>query len=86
MFAILPIVGGVLLGLFAPRRAAVGGQIALWAIAAAVLTATAPRHGGSYADGWLIAPALAVVSALTLLAGLYLARRRAARTVTRSGS
>jgi hypothetical protein len=40
-----------------------------------MLTLTAPDHGGSYSDGFLIAPALAVVSALTLLAGLWIRRR-----------
>ena len=76
MFAILPIVGGVLLGLFAPRRIAIAVQLVFWAVATAVLVATAPDHGGSYSDGWLIGPALAVVSGLTLLLGLWLARRR----------
>ena len=80
MFAILPIAGGVLLGLFAPRRIAIAAQIVLWAVATAVLTLTAPDHGGSYRDGWLIGPALAVVSALTLLLGLWLAGRRSGRT------
>jgi hypothetical protein len=36
--------------------------------------------GGSYADGFLFGPALAVVSALTLLAGFWIRRR------TRRGS
>ncbi|WP_433044891.1 hypothetical protein [Dactylosporangium sp. CS-033363] len=83
MFAILPIVGGVLLGRFAPRGIAIAVQVVLWAVAAAMLTATAPDHGGSYSDAWLVVPALAVVSALTLLAGLWL-RRRAA--LSRSGA
>jgi hypothetical protein len=78
MFALLPIVGGVLLGWLAPRRIAIAVQVVFFAIGTAVLTATAPMHSGSYRDGLLIAPALAVVSALTLMLGIWIGRRRRA--------
>jgi len=76
MFALLPIVGGVLLGWLAPRVAAIVTQAVFFVIAVFILTESAPEHGGSYSDGFLIAPALAVVSALTLLAGFWIRRRR----------
>jgi hypothetical protein len=80
MFALLPIIGGVLLGRFAPRGVAVAVQVLLFAIAATILTLTAPEHGGSYTDGYLIVPATAAVSALTLLLGIWLRSRTASRT------
>ncbi|HEV7647679.1 MAG TPA: hypothetical protein VGP26_05935 [Actinophytocola sp.] len=76
MFALLPIIGGVLAGWLAPRRLAIVLQVVFWAIAVAVLTLTAPDHGGDYRDMFLIAPALALLSAGTLLLGLWIARRR----------
>jgi hypothetical protein len=78
MFALLPLVGGVLLGWLAPRRTAIALQVLFWIVASVVLTATASDHGGSPRDGWLIVPALAVVSALTLLLGFVLRKRRRA--------
>jgi hypothetical protein len=80
MFALLPIVGGILLGWLAPRRVAVVVQIVFFAVAAAVLTLTAPDHGGSYTDGYVIVPATAAVAALTLLLGFWVRSRTAART------
>ncbi|MEY2518141.1 MAG: hypothetical protein QOJ89_5505 [bacterium] len=74
MFALLPILGGPLLGWLAPRKTAVALQLALYAVAIAVLTSTAPDHGGSYRDVLWIAPALAVVSAAALLLGFRFGR------------
>jgi hypothetical protein len=80
MFAILPLVGGVLAGWKLDRRAAIATQFVLWAVAVAVLTLTAPQHGDSYSAGLVIGPALAVVSAGTLALG-FVAARRSTRTV-----
>ena len=79
MFAILPLVGGVLAGWKLQRRAAIVTQIVLWAIAVTVLTLTAPQHGESYSIGLVIGPALAVVSAGTLALGVVV-RSRSIRT------
>jgi hypothetical protein len=76
MFALLPIVGGILAGWLAPRRTAIVLQIVFWAVAVVMLTLSAPDHGASYGDVILIAPALAAVSAATLWFGLWLSRRR----------
>jgi hypothetical protein len=76
MFALLPIVGGLLLGWLAPRTIAIAVQIIFYAIAVTILTLTAPNHGGQYSDGILIGLGLAVVSAGTLFLGFWLARRR----------
>jgi hypothetical protein len=75
MFALLPLVGGLLLGWLASRRIAIVVQVVLYAIALTMLVASAPDHGGTYADAGWLAPALAVVSAGTLLLGFRLARR-----------
>jgi energy-coupling factor transporter transmembrane protein EcfT len=77
MFALLPLVGGVLLGRFAPRTVAIAVQIVFVAIAATILTLTSPQHGGTYTDGVLISVAVAAVSAGTLWLGLRLNPRRA---------
>ena len=79
MFALLPLIGGFLAGWLAPRKVAIALQIVFYAVAVIVLTLTAPEHGGDYADAAWIAPTLAVVSALTLYAGLWLGRRTARR-------
>jgi hypothetical protein len=76
MFALLPIVGGLLLGWLAPRTIAIAVQIIFYAIAVTILTLTAPNHGGQYSDGILIGLGLAVVSAGTLFLGFWIARRR----------
>jgi hypothetical protein len=81
MFALVPVVGGLLLGWLAPRRVAIAAQAVLYAIAVTVLTLTAPEHGGHYTDGIVIGLGLAVVSTATLVLGFWLARRR---TNTRS--
>ena len=49
-----------------------------WIVASVALTATAGDHGGSPRDGFPIVPALTVVSALTLLLGFALRKRRQA--------
>jgi hypothetical protein len=80
MFALLPLIGGILAGRFAPRRTAIVLQVLFWAVATTVLTLTAPDHGGTYTDGFLIGPAVALVSAGTLLLGMWLRRRGAVRS------
>lgn len=75
VFALLPIVGGVLLGWLAPRGFAIVGQIAFFGVAITVLTISAPAHHAHYSDSLWLGPALAVVSAGTLLLGMWLARR-----------
>lgn len=79
MFALLPLLGGVLLGWLAPRKAAIAVQIVFYAVAATVLTLTAPSHGGHYSDGIVIGIALAAVSAGTLYLGFWIGRRRGAQ-------
>jgi hypothetical protein len=79
MFALLPFVGGLLAGWLAPRKIAIALQVVFYVVAVAMLTASAPDHGGHYSDIAWIAPGLAVVSAGTLVIGLWLARRAARR-------
>jgi len=76
MFALLPIIGGVLLGWLAPRKIAIVGQVLLYVGAVTVLTLTAPSHGGQYRDGLWIGPALALVTAATLYLGWWIHGRR----------
>jgi hypothetical protein len=80
MFALLPLVGGLLLGLLAPRRTAIAAQILLCGLAVALLTSSAPDHGGSYRDIVWIAPVLALASAGALLLGFWCARVTARRS------
>lgn len=75
MFALLPLIGGLLLGRFAARKVAITVQVVFFAVAIAALTISAPDHSASYADSLWIGPALAVLSAGTLLAGFKLAGR-----------
>jgi len=79
MFALLPLIGGLLAGWLAPRKLAIALQILFYIVALTVLTLTAPDHGGDYGDIVWIAPALALVSTVTLLIGLWLGGRRANR-------
>ena len=79
MFALLPLIGGLLAGWLAPRKLAIALQILFYIVALTVLTLTAPDHGGDYGDIVWIAPALALVSIVTLLIGLWLGGRRANR-------
>jgi drug/metabolite transporter (DMT)-like permease len=70
MSAVLPLLGGLLLGRFvANRRVAIAVQVAFFAIAATVLIASAPSHGASHGEGLLLAVILAPVSAATLALG-----------------
>lgn len=70
MIAVLPLIGGVLLSRFANRRAtAIGVEILLFALAAAVLIATAPDHGRGYGAGVLLSAVLAPLCALAMLLG-----------------
>jgi hypothetical protein len=84
MFALLPLVGGLILGLLARRRIAIALQAVFFAIAAIAMTVSAPDHGGSYTDAFWLVPILALVSAATLGAGLWIGRRRASREQTRA--
>jgi len=62
-----------------PRRIPITVQIVFFAIAIAIaavaMTVSAPDHGGTYADAYWLVPVLALVSAATLGAGLWIARR-----------
>lgn len=70
MFALLPLIGGLLLARFIARRATViGVELALYASAAAVLIATAPEHDTSYGAGVLLSAALAPLCALAVVLG-----------------
>jgi len=72
LFALLPVIGGLLLGWLAPRRTAITAQVVLFAVAATMVTLSAPDHGGGYGDVVWIAPGLAIASTATLLLGLRL--------------
>ena len=76
MFALLPLLGGVLLGWLALRKAAIAVQAVFYVVAETVLTLTAPSHGGHYSDGIIIGIALAAVSTGTLYLGFWIGRRR----------
>lgn len=76
MIAIIPLITGVALGLTAPRRTAVIAQVVFYALAAAVLIATAPSHDATRTQGALLALALFPLAALSLAAGLRLRSRR----------
>ncbi|MGF7235136.1 MAG: hypothetical protein ACQSGP_09275 [Frankia sp.] len=78
MSAILPLLGGLLLGRFAPVRPAIAVQIAFYAVAAAALIATAPNHGSGYAGGVILSLVLAPLSAVAYFIG-WSWRRRAQR-------
>jgi hypothetical protein len=70
MLAILPLIGGLLLGRFVHNmRVAAAIQAAFYAIAAAVLISTAPDHGSTHAKGVVFALVLAPVSVATLYLG-----------------
>lgn len=78
MSALLPLVGGLLLGRFvANTRIAIAAQAAFFAIAATVLIVTAPSHGASYTQGLLFALILVPLSAATLYLGAIWQRRTA---------
>lgn len=81
MFAVLPIVGGILLGWLASRRVAILLQIVFVAVASVVMISSAPKHGQTSASVWWLAPALAVVGALSLAVGFWIAERRSGKAV-----
>jgi hypothetical protein len=76
MFAIVPIVAGIALGLTVARRTAIIAQAVLYLIAAAVFVTTASQHGSTTAKGALLALALLPLAALSLGAGLLIRSRR----------
>jgi drug/metabolite transporter (DMT)-like permease len=72
MLAVLPLLGGLLLGRFvANRRVAAAGQAAFYVLAAVVLIATAPSHGSSHSEGALLALVLAPAAAATFALGIF---------------
>lgn len=79
MIAVLPLIGGVLLGWLASRRVAVVVQIAFVAIASAVVIGSAPDHGHTSASVWWVAPVLVALGALSLFVGFWIAGRRTGR-------
>ena len=81
MFAVLPIVGGILLGWLASRRLAIVLQIVFVAIASFVVIDSAPKHGHTSASMWWIAPVLALVGALSLVLGFWVGDRRSDKAV-----
>jgi hypothetical protein len=76
MFALLPILGGVLLGWLASRRVALAGEVVLVGVAAVAMISSAPDHGHSYASTWWVVPVLSVLGAGALLVGFRVAARR----------
>ena len=71
MFAILPLLGGFLLGRFASRRVAITGQTIFYALAAAVIIVTSPAHHASHSSGAILALVLAPLSAASVLGGFF---------------
>lgn len=70
MSALIPLIGGVFLARFAPRRSiVVGVEILLFALAAAVLIDTAPDHGHSHGSGVILSAVLAPLCALAVVLG-----------------
>jgi len=79
MSAVLPLLGGLLLGRFVNNRwVAIALQAVLFAIAAVVLIASAPSHGSSYGMGVLLAVILAPASVATFAMGTMWQHRTAA--------
>ena len=78
MSAVLPLLGGLLVGRFVTNlRIGIAAQLALFAIAAAALIATAPDHGASHGQGVLFALVLAPVSVATFYLGTVWQHRAA---------
>lgn len=78
MFLILPLIGGVLAGLFAPRRVAVTVEVVLFALGATVFVLSGPSHHTSYAESLIFCVPAALVCAGTTVLGMWLRRRRTA--------
>jgi peptidoglycan/LPS O-acetylase OafA/YrhL len=80
MAALFPLVGGVLLARFAGRRGTVVAlEILLYAVAAAVLIASAPDHGHSYGAGVVLAAVLAPLCVLAVVLGSLWRKSSASR-------
>jgi len=77
--AILPLLGGLLLGRFVRPRTAVPVQAALYLVAAVLLIITAPEHGARHTKGAMLSLVLAPLAALTFFLGT-LWRRRSQRS------
>jgi hypothetical protein len=72
MSAVLPLLGGLLLGRFVANRAvAYAAQAALYAAAAAILIATAPSHGSSHGQAAILALVLAPAAVATFALGTF---------------
>lgn len=83
MAALVPLIGGILLARFAARRTLViGVELVLFALAAAVLIATAPDHGHSYGSGVVLTIVLAPLCAMAVVLGSMWR----ARTTANAGS
>ncbi|MEO8696423.1 MAG: hypothetical protein ABI658_23115 [Acidimicrobiales bacterium] len=79
MSAVLPLIGGLLLGRFVKDlRVAAAIQVAFYAIAAALLISSAPDHGASHTQGAVLALVLAPVSVATLYLGTMWRHRSSA--------
>jgi uncharacterized protein (TIGR03382 family) len=78
MFLLLPLIGGMLAGWLAPKRTAMGIQVAFALIAATVVTASAPMHGADYGIVVWVVPITIAVSVVGLGVGLLVRRRRLA--------
>jgi hypothetical protein len=76
VIAIIPLITGIALGLTTPRRTAVIAQVVFYALAAAVLVASAPQHDATRAQGAVLALVLLPLAALSLGAGLLIRSRR----------
>lgn len=79
MFAVLPIIGGILLGWLASRRIAVLLEILFVTVASAAIIGSAPDHGHTRASVWWVPPLLLALGALSLAVGFWIASRRAGR-------
>ncbi|MDX6300268.1 MAG: hypothetical protein QOF53_1482 [Nocardioidaceae bacterium] len=85
MIALLPLLGGVLLArLIAQRGIVIGIELALYALAAAVLITTAPNHNHSHGAGVLMSAALAALCVLAVVLG-SLWRGRTPRALSQPG-
>lgn len=78
MSAVLPLLGGLLLGRFVDnRRVAIAVQAVFYAISAAALIVSAPSHGSTYGVGVLLAAILVPVSVATFWLGTVWQHRAA---------